>query len=374
MIRHDQPALLITSEDTATADAIRKGEWALGGRLNSDPQSNGLQYALQHEARVTGFEKGRMCFADAKAPPFAAKGKKKVIAKAFCEHFDLKKAAKLFGKEEEVMAMMPSYEPGKESYENMIKWKLDQLGELQSSVYQVERICREDKSFDKVKGVLESAYARLQTEIKACADKHSSAKKSMEPPSLTKAIFVLTGMDHYDQARPENELLKDTHGEQFSSDADKMVVNYLTTVEKINLESSPAHNPWGQPAFHGYPQVQKAESVVGEGHVPMSRPVDGKKKKNDKVCKALDDLCKGDFASLATPMTNSIPKKAKVTTSVPKVSSVKAPKMAPVALKSPKALSSAQPVKAPKAGAKLGGKGMTAKSEKDTDLYVMAFA
>jgi hypothetical protein len=179
----------------------------------------------------------------------------------------------------------------------------------------------------------------------------SKMKKAEERPTLAKAIFVLTGMDHYDAPRPENAVLKDTHGEQFSSDADKEVVNYLTTVEKINLDASPAHNPWGQPAFHGFPTVQKSTAVTD----------------------ALDSICKSGFASLASPMTNAIPKKAHVDVSVPKVSAVKTPKMAVKAPATPKSLASARPVKALKAGAKVGGKNMTAKSEADIDLYVMAF-
>lgn len=119
-------------------------------------------------------------------------------------------------------------------------------------------------------------------------EENGAVKKAIESGCLTsgrvkstddefgKGMTFIMQIGQPNAVDPAQAELKDTHGEQFHSDADKQVVEYLTTIEKIDLKNSPIHNPYVvNGPQSGFPMAQKSAAAAA----------------------ALDDLCKGGIGS-----------------------------------------------------------------------------
>ena len=238
MFAKSMPELLVTVEDTGKeAEAIKKGGLD-SGRIIADPAQMALQAAATNGVPIELAHDVRKAEAYYAMPKSKKKLKPAQIRKALTE-LGLVKAIKLFPdpKVYEPQPYTPP-EPTKASVESQIKWKLTNLKDLQETAWQIRSLCSEDKGFEALKDVMESRYQSIVSEIKELAGKHGKLKKSLiKGDGLNKAIAFLTGGD------PTEAELKDNHSESWHSDADKEVVAYLTTIEKIDLTSSPTHNP-----------------------------------------------------------------------------------------------------------------------------------
>jgi len=202
----------------------------LDGRLNSDPESNHLQSMI-------------------------SKGEDPWTSVDLNEHPTIIKAKKAVDKE---MEDGKDKEPDEDEDDKEMDYDEEDEGMDKSISGALSRLTGEDISkgyigFKKLskeigkKGKVSDPdavaaaigrkkYGKAEFQRMAAAGRKKKSKKSAKKslaPILVDALSKAYG----------SEWLANTHGEQFSSDADKEVLNYLKSVESIDLLNSPTHNP-----------------------------------------------------------------------------------------------------------------------------------
>jgi hypothetical protein len=93
------------------------------------------------------------------------------------------------------------------------------------------------------------------------ADHHRVAARKMRfGKSMDEAEKSLSALDELNKSYG-SEYLKDNHSESFHSDADRQVVEYLTTIEKVSFDS-PYHNPDPLKVKEGIPLSDQDQSFL----------------------------------------------------------------------------------------------------------------